>query len=91
MGYQWDPNKAASNLDKHGIDFADAVGVFEDEWALTLKEEYVEDEQRFVTMGIDFLGRVLVVVYTYRGDIIRLISARPATRSERRAYERKRV
>ena len=80
MGYQWDPNKAASNLDKHGIDFADAVGVFEDEWALTLKEEYVEDEQRFVTMGVDFLGRVLVVVYTYRGDIIRLISARAVSK-----------
>ena len=91
MGYQWDPNKAASNVDKHGIDFADAVGVFEDEWALTLKEEYVENEQRFVTMGVDFLGRVLVVAYTYRNDIIRLISARPATRSERRTYERKRI
>ena len=91
MGYQWDPNKAASNLDKHGIDFADAVGVFEDEWALTLKEEYVENEQRFVTMGMDFLGHVLVVVYTYRDDTIRLISARPAVRNERRVYERKRV
>jgi uncharacterized DUF497 family protein len=67
------------------------VGVFEDEWALTIKEEYIEDEQRFVTMGMDFLGRVLVVVYTYRGDTIRLISARVATKSERRTYERKRV
>jgi len=46
MNYQWDPKKAASNLNKHGVDFADAVGVFEDEWALTLKEEYVENEQR---------------------------------------------
>lgn len=44
--HQWDPKKAASNLNKHGVDFADAVGVFEDEWVLTLKEEYVEDEQR---------------------------------------------
>jgi len=56
MSYQWDPRKAASNLEKHGVDFADAVGVFEDEWALTVKEEYVEGEQRFVTMGMDFLG-----------------------------------
>lgn len=91
MGYQWDPEKAALNLEKHGVDFADAVGVFEDEWALTIKEEYVEGEQRFVTMGTDFLGRVLVVVYTYRGDDIRLISARAATKRERRPYERKRV
>jgi hypothetical protein len=67
------------------------VGVFEDEWALTLKEEHLGDEQRFVTLGTDFLERVLVVVYTYRGGEIRLISARRATRKERKAYERKRV
>jgi len=83
--------KATSNLEKHGVDFADAVGVFEDEWALTVKEELVEGEQRFVTLGTDFLEQVLVVVYTYRGEEIRLISARKATRTERRAYERKRV
>jgi uncharacterized DUF497 family protein len=91
METQWDPEKAASNLGKHGIDFADAVGLFEDEWALTIQEEYVEDEQRFATLGVDFLERVLVVVYTYRGGIIRLMSARRATRRERRAYEQKRV
>ena len=61
MGYQWDPRKAASNLEKHDVDFADAVGVFGDEWALTIKEQLVAGEQRFVTMGMDFLGRVLVV------------------------------
>jgi len=88
MNYQWDLKKAASNREKHGIDFADAVGVFEDEGALTIKEQYVAGEQRFVTMGMDFLGRVLVVVYTYRDDDIRLISARTATKRERRAYER---
>jgi len=91
MDYQWAPEKAASNLAKHGVDFADAVGVFEDEWALTIKEEYVEGEQRFATLGTDFLERVLVVVYTYRGGEIRLISARGATRRERGVYERKRV
>jgi uncharacterized DUF497 family protein len=47
METQWDPEKAASNLGKHGVNFADAVGVFEDEWALTIKEEHVEGEQRF--------------------------------------------
>ena len=80
MSCQWDPVKAASNLEKHGVDFADAVGVFEDPWGLTLKVEVVEGDQRTVTMGMDFLGRVVVVVYTYRGDAIRLISARAATR-----------
>jgi uncharacterized protein len=91
MDYQWDPEKAASNVGKHGVDFADAVGIFEDEWALTIKEEYVEGEQRFATVGTDFLERVLVVVYTHRGGEIRLISARRAIRKERRTYEQKRV
>ena len=91
MDYEWDPEKAASNLAKHGVDFADAVGVLEDEWALTIREEHVEGEQRFVTMGTGFLERVLVVVYAYRRERIRLISARVATRDERRAYERKRI
>jgi uncharacterized DUF497 family protein len=67
------------------------VGVFEDEWALSLEERYIAGEQRLVTLGTDFLGRVLVVVYTYRGDDIRLISARRATNRERNVYERKRA
>ena len=91
MEYQWDADKAQSNLEKHGIDFADSVGVFEDDWALTLKEHSVEGEQRFVTMGMDFLGRILVVVYTYREETIRIISARKATKRERKVYEQKRV
>ena len=91
MGYQWDPNKAAINLRSHEVDFADAVGVFEDEWALTIDEQEGGGEQRFVSLGMDFLGRVLIVVYTYRGDDIRLISARPATKKERKIYEQKRI
>ena len=91
MNYQWNPEKADVNLNKHGIDFADAVGVFEDEWALTLEEQFFAGEQRFVSIGTDFLGRVVVVVYTYRGDDIRLISARRATKNERNVYERKRI
>ena len=91
MNYQWDPRKAASNLRKHGIDFADAVGVFEDEWGLTLREDEIEGEHRFVTLGTDFLGGVIVVAYTDRGDSIRIISARRATRRERRSYEQKRI
>ena len=91
MNYQWNPEKADVNLNKHGIDFADAVGVFEDEWALTLAEQTNAGEQRFVSIGTDFLGRVVVVVYTYRRDDIRLISARRATKNERNVYERKRI
>ena len=91
MDYQWDAAKAQSNLRKHGIDFADAVGVFEDEWAFTYKEEEITGEFRFATLGMDFLGRIVVVVSTYRGDDIRLISARPATPSERKHYEQGRI
>jgi uncharacterized protein len=86
MAYQWDTDKAATNLSKHGIDFADAVSVFADDLAVTVSEERF-DEERFITIGIDALGRVLVVVYTWRGNEIRLISARKATRSERKQYE----
>ncbi len=91
MNYQWDPKKAASNLRKHGIEFADAVGIFEDDWALTIEEQHIESEQRFVSIGSDFLGRLIVVVYTYRNDDIRIISARRATKRERMSYEQKRV
>ena len=91
MKYQWDPNKARSNLQKHGVDFADAVGVFEDEWAFTFEEQEIAGECRFVTLGMDFLGRILVVVATHRGDDLRLISARPAMPRERKHYERGRI
>jgi len=74
MPFQWDENKAKSNKRKHGIDFADAVAVLEDESALTMADTHPEEE-RFITMGMDAFGRVLVVVYTYRDDDIRFISA----------------
>jgi uncharacterized DUF497 family protein len=86
MAYQWNRAKAAANLRKHGIDFADAVSVFSDDLAITIPDERF-DEERFVTIGVDVFGRVLVVVYTMRGDEIRLISARKATRQERQQYE----
>ena len=63
MSSEWDIQKAETNRRKHGVDFADAVSVLEDPSALTLEDER-EDEERFVTMGMDSLGRVLVVVYT---------------------------
>jgi uncharacterized protein len=86
MDYQWDPNKARSNLKKHGVRFADAVSVFEDENAITIEDEH-ESENRFITIGRDILLRILVVVYTFRGHIIRIISARKATSRERKIYE----
>jgi hypothetical protein len=89
LAYQWDRGKAAANRLKHGIDFADAVTVFSDELAQTI-EELSADEPRFVTMGLSAAAQVLVVVYTWRGDRIRVISARAATPRERRAYERTR-
>lgn len=90
MSYRWDPKKSASNFRKHGIDFADAVGALEDDWALTIKHQYIEGEDRFATIGTDLLGRVIVVIYTYRNEDIRVISARKATKRERKYYERKR-
>jgi uncharacterized protein len=89
MVVEWDPGKAAENLRKHGVDFADAVTVLNDESALTINDDE-EGEDRFVTLGTDALGRLLVVVYTWRGDEVRVISARRATRAERREYEAKR-
>jgi uncharacterized protein len=87
MEFQWDATKAQVNLEKHDVDFADAVGVFEDEWAVTLGVQEVEDEDRFVILGQDFIGRILVVIFTYRGNDLRLISARRATPGERKYYE----
>jgi uncharacterized DUF497 family protein len=84
---QWDADKAAANLEKHGIDFADAATALEDELALTI-EDTDPDEDRFVTVGMDALGRVVTVVYTWRDDEPRLITARDATKLERRMYER---
>jgi hypothetical protein len=85
MAFEWDPAKAEANLRRHGIDFADAVGAFGDPFALTQPDLY-PTEERFVTLGRDFLGRLVLVVWTWRGEMIRLISARDATPRERRQY-----
>jgi uncharacterized DUF497 family protein len=83
---EWGPVKARSNLAKHGIRFADAETVFDDELAISNPELGLVGEVRFVAVGSDVLGRVLVVSYTYRHDRIRVISARRATQSERQEY-----
>lgn len=87
MEFEWDEQKAVANLRKHGIDFADAALVLEDDLALTFRDSDARAERRWITMGQDPKQRVLVVVYTWRGEHIRLISARKATGAERRRYE----
>jgi uncharacterized DUF497 family protein len=76
------------NLHKHGIRFTDAVGVLEDDLALSMEDPDVHGERRFVATGMDPLGRIVTVVYTHRGNVLRLISARRATKKERNAYEK---
>jgi uncharacterized DUF497 family protein len=84
--FEWDPNKNRLNQRKHGVAFADTFAVFEDPNALTM-EDNEQGESRQVTVGMDCFGRILVVVYTWRGENIRIISARKATRFEVKHYE----
>jgi len=87
VNFEWDPVKAASNLEAHGVDFADAAVALDDERALTMEDARHDDEQRFVSLCLDPLARLLVVVYTWRDDTIRIISACKATKNETRRYE----
>lgn len=87
MQVEWDPHKASLNAGKHGVQFADAASVLEDERGLTMIDPSSDEEERWITIGLDPLGRVVVVVYTWRGEHLRLISARKATPRERRSYE----
>lgn len=88
MPITWDSKKAESNFKKHKIRFSDAEMVLYDPFAMTLEEQVVAAEQRFVSIGTDGVGRVIVIVYSYRADTIRLISARKATPLERKQYEK---
>ena len=85
MRFIWHEPKRQANLKKHGVDFADAVGVLFDELAITIVDENPAEE-RFISIGVDPLNRILVVAYTWRGDTIRIISARKATAAERKGY-----
>ena len=87
MEYEWDPAKAKANLRKHRISFADAALALEDPRTLTMADPDASGEQRFVSLGSDPNGRVLVTVFTPRGRRTRIISSRKASRSERRTYE----
>lgn len=87
VGFSWDPQKARTNLLKHGVEFADAIAVFQDELAFTKPDVITAvDEQRYVTTGRDALRRIVVVAFTWREDTIRVFSARRASRIDRRRY-----
>jgi uncharacterized DUF497 family protein len=91
VSFEWDPNKAAANIRTHGVQFSEAVGVFSDHYAITINDDESDpDAQRLLTLGMGIKGRILVVVYCYSGENIRIISARTAGRPERDQYEAKR-
>jgi uncharacterized protein len=85
--FQYDSVKAASNLKKHGVSFADAEGVFYDPLAIHQVDPDSDDEERFVAVGLGSAGTILVVICTLRGEEVRIISARHATRHEVKSYE----
>jgi uncharacterized DUF497 family protein len=88
LEFEWDPDKAASNAAKHGVSFEEAATVFGDPLSLTAYDpDHSQDEDRFITMGSSVDNRLLLVSHTDREDRIRIISARLATRRERKAYE----
>ena len=88
MKFEWNPEKADDNFRKHGVQFStEAEGVFSDDLAITITDDESDpSEQRFIAIGMGAKARVLVVVYTYRGDNIRIISARTAEQHEREEY-----
>ena len=86
MRFEFDPAKAAINLKKHGVSFADAEAVFEDPLAVHKADPDMQGEERFIAVGLGSAAKVLVVVYTLRERNIRLISVRRATRQEAKSY-----
>jgi uncharacterized DUF497 family protein len=88
VNFTWDPKKAAENLKKHGVDFREAATVFDDPLSTTFPDpDHSAGERRFLIVGNSAPGRILVVSHTESGDTIRIISARTATRRERKFYE----
>ncbi len=92
MGFEWDDaSKAGINFRKHGVRMPEAIPVFDDPYAITITDDESDpDERRFVTAGVGAAGRLLVVVYTWRGENIRIISVRLAEANEREEYEAER-
>ena len=88
LRFTWDQRKAAANARKHGVTFREASTAFADALSITIPDpEHSLGEQRFVLIGVSHRRRLLVVAHTERGDTIRIINARPATRHERQTYE----
>lgn len=88
MIVEWDDRKAATNASKHGVTFQEAATVLEHTMSMTfLDPDHSVDESRFITIGLSSIGRILMVAHTHRADAVRLISAKRATRGERRFYE----
>lgn len=88
MIVEWDDRKAAVNARKHGVTFEEAASVLEHTLSMTFRDpDHSLDEARFLTIGLSSSGRILMVAHTDRVDAVRLISARRATRGERRFYE----
>lgn len=86
--FEWDPQKAESNIEKHGISFEEASTVFQDTLSLTIDDPlHSTGEERMVQIGISYKNRLLVVVHTERKNNIRIISARKAANKERKNYE----
>ena len=91
VNIEWDPAKAEANLTAHGVSFAEAATVLEDDFALSREDPDAVDEQRFVTLGVSGLGNLLVVIYTYRNlNVVRVISAWKANKRQRLNYEKSR-
>ena len=88
ISFEWDPNKAAQNLRKHGVTFEEAATVFRDELGITVPDpDHSTEEERFITVGLSSQDRLLMIAHAERGNAIRIISARELTPRERRQYE----
>ncbi len=88
MEFEWNPDKATLNLEKHGVSFPDAATVFNDQLSVTFPDpQHSVGESRYVIIGISRYGQLLIVAHTDQGEKVRIISARKATRQEQRFYE----
>jgi uncharacterized DUF497 family protein len=88
MQFEWNPDKARSNLIKHGVSFNEASAVFNDPLSVTFPDpDHSHGEERYVIIGLSNADRILVDPHTDRADLVRIISAREATRNERRFYQ----
>jgi len=86
--FQWDEEKAKSNLKKHGVSFEEGATIFNDPMIATILDpDHSKDEERFISIGMSVIRRLLSVIHTYRKDRLRLISARKATKAEKKNYE----